>query len=347
MLKCFYRKKRKTPIVTNYLILNKMHLPLVSVIVPIYGVEAYLNRCVDSILAQTYRNLEIILVDDGSPDRCGKICDEYAITDKRVKVIHRKNGGLSAARNSGLNIARGEYIICVDSDDWILPCHIEWLFKGLSDAGTMLCICQSQKVSSEDDIRIVEQFTQPKVLDKEAVMYTALTQFKWWSACDKLFHRDLFDNIRFPEGRTNEDYAIIFQVFDKCNKIAIIDVPTYCYFTRQGSITTSSLNIRKFDQVINSEEVLAYMKKQHIRLVEPAQAILLTCCLKLLSDIVVSGAAEYEEWRKRMITIVVQYRFRWIRNPYILVSQKMLLLPLCINWKLFVLTSHLYHNLHR
>ncbi|WP_418211916.1 glycosyltransferase family 2 protein [Bacteroides zhangwenhongii] len=323
-----------------------MRLPLVSVIVPIYNVETYLNRCVDSILTQTYHNLEIILVDDGSSDGCGKICDEYAITDKRVKVIHRKNGGLSAARNSGLNIVQGEYIVCVDSDDWILPCHIEWLFKGLSDTNTMLCICQSQKVTSEEDMRIVEQFTNPKVLDKEDVMYTALTQFKWWSACDKLFHRDLFRNIRFPEGRTNEDYAIIFQIFDRCSEIAVINVPTYCYFTRQGSITTSTLNIHKFDQVTNSEEVLMYMEKKHTRLVRPAEAIFVTCCLKLLSDIVISGATEYEEWRKKMIAVVRQYRSRWIRNPYIFIAQKILLLPLCVNWRLFVLTSRLYHNLH-
>ena len=118
-----------------------MEMPLVSVIVPVYKVESYLHRCVDCILAQTYANLEIILVDDGSPDNCGKICDEYAQKDKCIKVIHKKNGGLSDARNAGLDIAMGEYITFVDSDDWIHFQYVEILLNNLTKADVDISTC--------------------------------------------------------------------------------------------------------------------------------------------------------------------------------------------------------------
>lgn len=217
---------------------------LVSVIVPVYNVEKYLSRCIDSIINQTYKNLEIILVDDGSPDRCGDICDQYAIKDSRIKVIHKKNGGLSDARNAGINLAKGDYITFIDSDDWIHPKYIETLYDLVKKHNADISVCNFIRTTSEDhndEISLIDVIAFNK--------YEALEQFtdKYYVqmviACGKLYKKDLFHNVRFPVGRIHEDEFTTYKLIYNANKIVFTTTPLYYYWQREDSIMGSGFNI--------------------------------------------------------------------------------------------------------
>lgn len=215
-----------------------MQQPLVSVIVPIYKVEPYLRRCIDSIVNQTYTNLEIILVDDGSPDGCPAICDEYAAKDSRIVVIHKENGGLSDARNAGLDICKGEYITFVDSDDWIADCFIEVLFKSIQDTNAEISICNYIRTSISYSATIkINKIHKIVLSSTEAVQ-------KLWSeeettfvtAWGKIYKSILWKDVRFPKGLIHEDEYTTYKLLYQAKKTVFIDIPLYCYYQRSDSI---------------------------------------------------------------------------------------------------------------
>ena len=210
---------------------------LVSVIVPVYRVEQYLSTCLDSILDQTYPNLQIILVDDGSPDRCGEICEEYRRRDARVQVIHKENGGVSSARNVGLQAAEGEWIAWVDSDDWISQDMVEYLLDGALQNRADAAVCGRYEVHPKKmyahgpetaGVLTPEQALR-KLLD---VNDREIENYLW----DKLWRRSLFEGIRFPEGKTFEDFAVVFRLFERCERIACLPEAKYFYLQRSGDI---------------------------------------------------------------------------------------------------------------
>ena len=209
--------------------------PLISVIVPIYQVEAYLCQCVDSILAQTHKNLEIILVDDGSKDRCPEICDKYVQKDDRIKVIHKMNGGLSDARNAGLEIATGDYIGFVDSDDWLMPDMFEYLLQGILGYGVDISYCNYINMhgtwmdhSNEQTDKV---YTRETALNE--LFFDRLKNFAW----NKLYKAELWQDVRFPFGRNFEDILTIYKVFEKAKRIAILKEAKYYYRIRNDGIT--------------------------------------------------------------------------------------------------------------
>ena len=313
-----------------------MDAPLISVIVPIYNVEDYLHRCVDSIRNQSYTNLEIILVDDGSPDNCGKICDEYAEKDNRVVVVHRKNGGLSAARNSGINICKGEYIGFVDSDDCIHPQMYELLFKDIKKNNTILSFCQPNMCHNQV-VKHVDINEETICYNSSFILKKALVEDIWWSACSKLYHKSIFNMIRFPEGRTNEDYPTTVQIFDYCETIAVNFNKLYNYCLRTGSITRSTFNIRKFDRIESAKDVYEYMQEHHPELVEPAQRNLLASCIGLLINLTKVKTNLYKE-KKQMIYRIIRENFHTgINNIYLTKNQKYLLIAAYIHPHVFEL----------
>lgn len=234
---------------------------LISVIVAIYNIEKYLVRCIDSIMAQTYRNLEILLIDDGSTDESGKICDAYAKQDKRIHVIHRKNGGLSAARNTGIERARGEYIAFVDGDDWLEPQMYESLLKAVIDNNAQLAVCRYRQVYpdviKDGSTGKITVYNEPyKMLLQQLIEDEAyLIQHAAWN---KLYHRDLLEELRFPEGKWFEDIVFSAKVLSKVTCGVYVDVAGYNYVcVREGSIMNTGLTERQF-----SDMIPAYIEKE-------------------------------------------------------------------------------------
>jgi glycosyltransferase involved in cell wall biosynthesis len=216
-----------------------MNMPLISVIVPIYNVEIYLEKCLNSIINQTYKNLEIILIDDGSPDNCGKICDEYAKKDKRIKVIHKPNGGLSDARNTGLDIAKGEYIAFVDSDDYIAEEMCEELLDIAQKEEADIVVCGVYDVRKEG-ITVFDR--NLNVSDKDTILYQIFTDYYPSYSWNKFFKAHLFSEIRFPHIKF-EDLFIMPTLILAAQKISFTPKAYYYYNrTNENSITSFLTN---------------------------------------------------------------------------------------------------------
>lgn len=212
---------------------------LISIIIPVYKVEKYLEKCIESVLKQTYTNLQIILVDDGSPDNCGKICDEYAKKDSRIEVIHKANGGLSDARNVGISKAKGRYIGFVDSDDYIKEDMYEILLNLIKKYDADVSICNLYDVidgnecirNKENGIR---EYSRLDIL-KEVLLDKNIQSYAW----NKLYKKELFDEIKYPIRKKYEDIGTTFYLFEKCNKIVVTSEPEYYYLKRADSLVNN------------------------------------------------------------------------------------------------------------
>lgn len=215
---------------------------LISVIVPVYKVEKYLHRCVDSILNQTYKNLEVILIDDGSPDNCSAICDEYAAKDSRVRVFHQKNAGVSAARNAGLDAATGDYIAFVDSDDWLEPDMYQTLHDVLqkSQADIACCECYLEEGSAAKVLTVgekgcssIEEFLQGAVIGQNHALIALWT---------KLYRRHIFDSVRFVEGIVSEDCVIAIDICVKQPKFVVVR-KAYYHYNKENNVSLTRMKI--------------------------------------------------------------------------------------------------------
>jgi len=238
---------------------------LISVIVPVYNVEEYLPRCVDSIMAQTYRNLEIILVDDGTKDNSDQICDAYAARDSRIKVIHKKNGGLSSARNAGMDIAKGEYFGFVDSDDWIEPETYETMLKlALKYDAKMVCGGRYNVDSATGDKTVGLCPQKEEVISGVEMLGRVFI----WDQCDsaatdKLFHRSLFQKIRYPLGVISEDVAIFYILAEQTERVAMCSRPMYNYYHRDNTLSTAKLSDKTFHFQRHTDKIYPYVQEKH------------------------------------------------------------------------------------
>lgn len=210
-----------------------MENSLVTIIIPVYKVEKYIRRCVDSVLTQSYQNLQIILVDDGSPDNCGRICDSYMKKDARVKTIHQPNGGLSIARNTGLEYALGEFIYFLDSDDYIAPDTIETMVRLADEHHADIVMAGHNRVEADGYIHC-DSKNWPDLHSteaiKKAILVNDIPNFAW----GKLYRKNLWDNYRFPEHVLVEDMYIVAFVFYKANRIFVTPQPFY-YYSNESS----------------------------------------------------------------------------------------------------------------
>ncbi|MCC2126272.1 glycosyltransferase family 2 protein [Hominiventricola filiformis] len=251
-----------------------MTTPLISVIVPVYRVEEYLERCVKSILFQTYKNLEVILVDDGSPDQCPAICDACAEKDARVKVIHQENKGLSGARNAGIDAAFGEYLAFVDSDDYVSPHFIEELYQLLKDTGCAIGQCRFSYVKGEG---LVEEGDSAFCIYRGESLMEQLYGPEEKATCfvvawNKLYRAELFKEtgIRYPEGRIHEDEATTYRLFHEAKKLAFLDRALYGYYTENGGSITSVFSAKRLQWLTAHEERIAFFKKNGYEKLLPA-----------------------------------------------------------------------------
>ena len=325
-----------------------MKEPLISVIVPVYQVEPWLERCVLSIRRQTYRNLEIILVDDGSPDRCGEMCDMFAREDDRITVVHQENGGLSAARNAGLDVCHGAYIGFVDSDDAIHPEMYSRLLDDIRTFGTSLAFCQTFLCSDEGPAISFPQVDDlAECLSRDEIIRSALRENGWFSANTKLYQRSLFDGLRYPEGRINEDFPVTIRIYDRCDRIVVDHNPMYAYCKRAGSITTAPFSERSFDQIINAEDVHAYIRETHPDYLNLSARILLSSCLGLLLKTDGALANQFKAKREELFAMIRKYFPKEKRNPYLSLPQKLLLSAAHSGGLIYAIASWIYRAIKR
>lgn len=244
-----------------------MQNQVVSIIIPIYQVEKYIYRCIDSVIKQTYKNLEIILVDDGSPDKCGLICDEYKKKDKRIKVIHKKNGGLSEARNEGLKIVSGEYVGFIDSDDWVEENYIDELYKLLKTYNSDISVCNFYKIS--DNVNFmnnkgnfkIEEFTNIQALEE----YFGNNYVKIVVTWGKLYRKNLFESIEFPVGKIHEDEFITHKLLYRANKIVMTTKCLYFYWQRPDSIMGRGFNFTgRLNYIEALNDRIKFYKLEHL-----------------------------------------------------------------------------------
>lgn len=254
---------------------------LVSVIVPIYKVENYLDKCVESIVNQTYKNLEIILVDDGSPDNCPQMCDTWAKKDSRIKVIHKPNGGLSDARNAGMKVATGEYVAFVDSDDFVDEHYSEYLLKAILVSGAKMAACDLAIYYDGDPIAQKVMFGTINIKSSEEaicdILHNRCVRAVAWN---KMFHKELLADERFPVGKYHEDEFFSYRIIHKAEKLVYVDSKLYYYRQRQGSIM-ASFNSKHLDSLEAGLERLDLLNRYYPNLYTYDKGIFCTGCVQL------------------------------------------------------------------
>ena len=219
-------------------------MPELSVIVPVYNAEKYLHKCVDSILSQTYRDFELLLVDDGSPDQCGTICDAYAAQDPRVKVIHKPNGGVSEARNVGLDQAKGNYISFIDPDDWVEPDMFRSAIDFCKTKQTDI-VCFEVCIVRKNKKKFHYRFAADCVFEAKDALVKILTDVIDTSPCNKIYRKAVWNNVRFPVGRRYEDVATIYKTFYNADRVGYIKKYFYYYVKHEGSAIALSFDAQR------------------------------------------------------------------------------------------------------
>lgn len=235
---------------------------MISVIVPVYNSENYLSECIDSLINQTYKNFELILVDDGSTDKSARMCDEYAIKDSRIKVVHKENGGVSSARNVGLQLSQGEYIQFVDSDDYVKPEFLSILINSIEQNNSQISVCKASTIhingtKSKSKSKVSENITLDR---KEATsfLFNEMNNALW----NKLISKDAIKDIIFEEGCTfGEDPYFLIQVLNNCERVSFVADELYCYRKNEGSITTTKFSEKKFDQVYFKDKMYYFIQE--------------------------------------------------------------------------------------
>ncbi|WP_296117110.1 glycosyltransferase [uncultured Eubacterium sp.] len=276
---------------------------LISVIVPVFNVEKYLVQCLESIINQTYKNLEIILCDDGSFDSSSEICDRYKILDNRVQVIHKKNGGLSDARNAGIDIAKGKYLTFVDSDDFILPNMIELLYDICITYQTDFAMCQCMECNDEDDITCLCLNPSKKnvvifenIKKMEAYLVTNKIETTAWK---KLYRKNLFDDLRFPKGKIHEDAFTTYLLVDKAKRIGVTNEIGYVYRRNPLSIMNRGFSLKRLDIIEAKNKQLKFIKNKYPKLYKYGCTDLIYACNFCLKEMELGDF--YDENIEKMI----------------------------------------------
>lgn len=234
--------------------------PLISVIVPVYKVELYLDHCVESIVSQTYQNLEIVLVDDGSPDNCPALCDQWAEKDSRIRVIHKENGGLSDARNAANAVVNGAYVTYVDSDDWISKTYIETLYKAVQFENADIAVCNYKKTKKVFEEKNTKNKYDIQVLSPTEAMKQMLYQKKFSNSANcMLYKKEIVQNNLFPYGRLYEDLFTTYKMLFEARRVAYINRELYFYRTNLDSIMTQKFTPSMFDELNAVDEINVFV----------------------------------------------------------------------------------------
>lgn len=306
-------------------------MELISVIVPVYNVEKYLDYCVGSIINQTYKNLEIILVDDGSSDNCPVMCDIWAKKDVRIKVVHKKNGGLSEARNVGLSIATGNFIAFVDSDDWIDLRYIEYLYNAIRHTKAEIVACNMRKVYKEpENMSTEEDMPEEEIATPEEAICDILNNCRFRAVVwNKLYQHEIIKDEKFEIGCFHEDEFFSYRIIDKAQKLAYIDIPLYNYRQREGSIM-SSFSLHHLDVLDAYIGRIELLEQKYPDLVARDKLNFCITCVNFYIDIYNSEKAIKKKSKLRIQACRKKIQFSreellsysWREKIYILISGK-------------------------
>lgn len=255
--------------------------PLISIIVPVYNAATYLERCFRCLREQSYPALEFVLVDDGSTDKSGEMCDQIAAKDGRFKVFHIKNGGASLARKYGLERAKGEFVSFMDCDDCVDSRYIEQLFELIQTYGTNISACRVQRIFNESEIST--QIEGEQCLLRFEKLMPRFFKYEFWGFPAKLYNREIFHNAKFPTATLSEDYYVMAQLFLQEGNMAYTDAPLYYYEYHEGSLSHLAISKRAFEEFENVKAVYEMMQAQAPQYAEMALSNVVETCVKLLS----------------------------------------------------------------
>lgn len=299
---------------------------LISIIIPVYNVEQYIRKCIESVIAQTYTNLEIIIVDDGSTDNSGKICDEFALNDARIRVYHRKNGGAAAARNYGLMHAHGEFIGFVDSDDYIDVDMYETILSYMdNDVDIVACgryICPFDQRRE----RITLRFTTSKCAkfnNEQAMLEWLKHRIISFGVYDKLFRQDVIKNVRFPNGRVCEDIPFTYYALKNSRNVVHIGIPKYYSFHSQNSVSRRPFFYRRIDNAIFLGEICRDVCVNYPEYIKYADYLYIQSLIFILGNMRQSEDREkYEKLEKRIKMALRHFVFRMCCNEHMSMAEK-------------------------
>lgn len=316
-------------------------MPKISIIVPVYNCEKYISNCINSILEQSFKDFELILVDDGSSDRSFEICESFAKKDNRVRAIHQPNSGVSRARNRGLDEAKGEYIGFVDGDDCVDKEMYKRLYKNLADNNADISICGIVNYFLKKN-GITEKVRQSQVdgfwiFSGEQALKEAL-QSRLYSVnpVNKLFKKELFDKLRYPEGKISEDAFLIPVVISKAGKVVYDSKPMYYYLRRENSITTSNFSDRDWDVVEAYKNHLNMVSEKFPNLKKVAKFRYLWAYTYVIDKIMLSENSEnYLRDFKKAFDFIKKNILEIIFNPYFSLKRKIAVMVLLINKKIY------------
>ena len=301
---------------------------LISIVIPVYKVEAYLSACVESVLAQTYQNFEVILVDDGSPDNCPAMCDAWAEKDSRIRVIHKENGGLSSARNAGIDAAKGDYLAFLDSDDLWTPVFLERLHTALTESNADLAVCQFQRFHGSPPKKLPQQ-AETEVLCQRGALECLfdIRNENMVVAPNKLYRRHLFKRIRYPLSKLHEDEAVIHEIIGAAKKVAWVEESHYHYRQAPNSITTSQFSLKRLDETYAKEQRIAFFEARGMQdLADRTKIVYLSNLMRLYRTVqaeVEDGKIAREACRK------LHNRFCELCTPTLIRKQSLLVKVRC------------------
>ena len=270
-------------------------MPKLSIIVPVYKVEPYIHKCVDSILNQTFTDFELILVDDGSPDNCGKICDEYAQKDKRIRVIHKENGGLSDARNAGIEIAAGEIIGFVDSDDWI-EAYMYAEMLSYMEENNLDIVCADTNQVKEGKVKFKPRYSKNKIWSRNEAVCEILNGTLDNAAWNKIYKRNVIGDVHYPKGRIYEDVATTYKFISNSQKVGYISKAYYNYLKRKGSIVASGFNSKsRYDCFLGYRERLNFAREHSLDCINDCELLALETALAVLTAFYANDEVAFSE----------------------------------------------------
>ena len=313
---------------------------LITVVVPVYNVEKYIKKCIDSIINQTYKNIEIILVNDGSTDNSGKICNDYAKKDCRIKVIHKENGGLSDARNFGIENTTGKYITFVDSDDYIEIDYVEYLYNLVVKNKVDISICSMFIDSTKKHINQGKKFKDNIFDTKKCYEYMLLEKGFTISAPAKLYLSELFRDIKYPTGMLCEDNGTTYKLIAKCDRIAYGCQSKYHYVAREDSIMRSTFNPKKNDMIILTDEMCNYIDENYPQLKDVTTERRIYARFNVFRQLI--NSPRFNDLKEELKIYLLNNKKVILKNRYSTKRDKLAIISLMIGTNFFKFSSNLY-----